>query len=134
MIFEENLETLLHSLFKGLYLAYCWVDLYNFLPQSRPNQCLSKYQKKKIKNPFNFLQYRLNQKCPRTGAVRELVTPVYLTTSILYSLWFDLTRNRTQVYRVSSRCYIHSITDSSLQVPNKVGKFAYSVFRMQSVL
>ena len=28
-----------------------------------------------------------------------------------YSLWFDLTGNRTRVYRFSSRCYIHSTNE-----------------------
>ena len=30
---------------------------------------------------------------------------------IFYSFWFDPTENRTQVFRFSSRRFIHSITD-----------------------
>ena len=34
-----------------------------------------------------------------------------LWVPILYSLWFDLTRNWTQVFHFSSRCSVHSTTD-----------------------
>ena len=35
--------------------------------------------------------------------------------SNFYSLWFDPTGNRTQVYRFSSRCSIHSTTERLLK-------------------
>ena len=46
-----------------------------------------------------------------------------------YRLWFDLTGNRTRVYRFSSKCFIRSITDRINPVDSLITKtenFTYS--------